>query len=60
MSQKQPPQLRGEQLKFTQCPPRQTWLTLPDPHTESPCTQRHVSAGTPAHESPPCPVPPCP
>lgn len=56
-AQKQAPQLRGEQLKFSQCPLRQTWLTEPLPHAESPVTQRHVSAGTPAHESPPWPVP---
>jgi len=51
-------QPRGSKLKLTHAPERQTWLTLP-PRLELK-TQRHVSAGTPAHESPPLPLPPCP
>jgi hypothetical protein len=56
--QKHAPQFRGAQLKFTHTPPRQTWLVGP-PHTDV-VTQRHVSAGTPEHELPPLPLPPCP
>jgi hypothetical protein len=41
---------------LTHTPPRQTWLTVP-PHGEVLFTQRHVSAGTPAHDVPPEPVP---
>jgi hypothetical protein len=52
------PQFRGAQLKFTHTPPRHTWLVGP-PQTVV-VTQRHVSAGTPAHEPPPVPLPPWP